>query len=223
MYRLADQKLVVETPGIYASSEVQGLIVEEKNRPSKQWVFNVMQGKQEAHAIRVQTDHFILLPDTERINRYWSILSNTARMMHSKYPWNKPACTVNWLAICTEPGLHSMRDLRVGHLPMLRELQDKCQEAIAKETSVSKEEIMAYVHYPPSVFQLHIHFAYPYAQPNHRDVFRIHPLATIIANLEVDPEYYAKASIQVSVQKDSPWHKMAMLAKLKARCQSPQS
>ena len=214
MYRLADHKLVVETPAMFASSEVQESMNVEKNRPSKQWVFNVMSGKQEANAIRVRTDKFILLPDTERMNRYWSILSNTARMMHSKYPWNKPSCTVNWLAICTEPGLCSIRDLRGEHLPMLRELMDKCQEAICTETSVAKEEIMAYVHYPPSVYQLHVHFAYPYAQPNHRDVFRIHPLATIISNLEVDPEYYAKASIQVSVQKDSPWHRLALFAKL---------
>ena len=43
-----------------------------------------------------------------------------------------------------------------------------------------------------------------YAQHNHRDIYRIHSLATVINNLEIDPDYYLKASLQISVPRSSP-------------------
>ena len=67
---------------------------------------------------------------------------------------------------------------------------------------------MAYVHYPPSVYQLHVHFAFPYAQYNHRDVFRIHSLANVINNLQIDPDYYRKARLQVSLGRNSTLHQI---------------
>jgi len=119
-----------------------------------------------------------------------------------------PAEQVHWLAIATEPGLQSLRDLRGSHLPMLRRMLALCRARLREETGVPEEEIMAYVHYPPSVYQLHVHFAYPYAQYNHRDVFRIHSLASVINNLEIDPEYYAKARLQVSLARSSALHQI---------------
>jgi m7GpppX diphosphatase len=119
-----------------------------------------------------------------------------------------PVDQVNWLAIATEPGLQSLRDLRGRHLPMLRRMLRQCRKRIREETGVAEEEVMAYVHYPPSVYQLHVHFAYPYAQYNHRDVFRIHSLATVINNLEIDPDYYAKAHLQVSLGRNSALHQI---------------
>jgi hypothetical protein len=91
---------------------------------------------------------------------------------------------------------------------MLRRMLALCRARLREETGVPEEEIMAYVHYPPSVYQLHVHFAYPYAQYNHRDVFRIHSLASVINNLEIDPEYYAKARLQVSLARSSALHQI---------------
>ena len=110
--------------------------------------------------------------------------------------WQRQAPLVNWLGITTDPGLRSLRDVRGRHAPMLREMLDVARARISEETGVDPDEVMAYVHYPPSVYQLHVHFVYPYAQYNHRDVYRIHSVETVLANLALDPEYYAKASLQ---------------------------
>jgi hypothetical protein len=70
---------------------------------------------------------------------------------------------------------------------------------------------MAYVHYPPSVYQLHIHFSYPYGQYCHRDAYRVHSLEGIINNLEIDPDYYAKATLHLAMYRQSP-HYLALTA-----------
>ena len=44
------------------------------------------------------------------------------------------------------------------------------------------------MHYPPSVYQLHVHFSYPYGQYCHRDAYRVHNLAAIINNLDYKGE-----------------------------------
>jgi hypothetical protein len=65
---------------------------------------------------------------------------------------------------------------------------------------------MAYVHYPPSVYQLHVHFCFPYGQYCHRDAFRVHSLANIINNLEIDADYYTKVTLQLPLYRHSLHH-----------------
>jgi len=275
MCRLTGQKLLVESPAIYASPDMQAYITQELNRPCKRWVVDVLSGTREAAEVRLRTADFVLLPDTERVNRYgraptdalakpqpgqrpgsapaqdqttvararllwggrkpaaapqrppvryWSTVRHRQVRWCPGWPgqapppeparaWDEaapapPVEQVNWLAIATEPGLQSLRDLRGRHLPMLRRMLRQCRKRIREETGVAEEEVMAYVHYPPSVYQLHVHFAYPYAQYNHRDVFRIHSLATVINNLEIDPDYYQKARLQVSLGRNSALHQI---------------
>jgi len=289
MCRLTGQKLLVETPIIYASKDMQAYIQQELNRPCKRWVVDVINGSREASEVRLRTSEFVLLPDTERVNRYGRgqtlqtdsgagaqkpatvfrpthtqrqdqfTMSRTRLLWggrgqrqptRCKSPIQSPPsqarwCTgwanphwlaqesqpssesqtpeqeqvqqpvgeqVNWLSIATEPGLHSLRDLRGKHLPMLKRMLRLSKAKIHAETGVSPEEIMAYVHYPPSVYQLHVHFAYPYAQYNHRDVFRIHSLSSVINNLEIDPDYYQKARLQVSLGRNSVLHQICSSA-----------
>ena len=283
MCRLTGQKLLVETPAIYESHDMQDYIQQELNRPCKRWVVDVLNGTREAAEVRLRTGDFVLLPDTERANRYlrappepsapsapvsrpgsapaqdqttvtrtrllWGSRSlkpwpSPQRVLRYRSPvrqrqlrWHpgwpgqgqavptsqpvqppraleppldapQPVEQVHWLAIATEPGLQSLRDLRGRHLPMLRKMLRMCKRRLREETGVPEEEVMAYVHYPPSVYQLHVHFAYPYAQYSHRDVFRIHSLAAVINNLEIDPEYYAKARLQVSLGRSSVLHQI---------------
>ena len=154
MSRFTGQKLFVETPEMYASRDVQSYIQQETARPCKQWIVDVINGCQESECVKLRTIDFMLLPDTERVNRYWRIMSSSVSRRGAP-------CTLNWLAIATEPGLASLRDLRGRHVPMLRNLLEQTQRIIFEETGLTPEEVMAYVHYPPSVFQLHIHFAHP--------------------------------------------------------------
>lgn len=86
---------------------------------------------------------------------------------------------------------------------MLQQMLKDCLDVIHRETDIAPDEVMVYVHYPPSVYQLHVHFAYPYAQYNHKDAYRIHSVATIINNLQIDSDYYEKATLQMAVAKNS--------------------
>jgi hypothetical protein len=89
---------------------------------------------------------------------------------------------------------------------MLRDMLSKCLDSIEQETDIPREQVMAYVHYPPSVYQLHVHFAFPYGQYGQKDSYRIHSLQSIITNLEIDPEYYTKATLCLSLYKHSPYY-----------------
>jgi replication factor C subunit 2/4 len=79
----------------------------------------------------------------------------------------------------------------------------QCLQAVERETGISRDSVMVYVHYPPSVYQLHVHFSYPYGQFCHKEAFRIHPLQQVITNLEIDPEYYAKVTLCIPVTRGS--------------------
>lgn len=205
MRRLCDQRLISESPEDYASSETQAYIEQEMKRPSKQWIHSVMSGEQEKTEVRLKTDQYMLLPDTERVNRFIpSQTQSIPSQAQTQAPKTQTRVCLNWLAICTEPGLKSLRDLRGRHIPMLKDLLENGLKCIEQEANIPRDEVMAYVHYHPSVYQFHVHFSYPYAQQCHRDVYRIHSLVDIINNLEIDPEFYRKATLQISVSKASP-------------------
>jgi hypothetical protein len=55
-------------------------------------------------------------------------------------------------------------DLRGKHVPMLRAMLASCMNAVETYTGIPRDQVMAYVHYPPRVYQLHVHFSYPYGQ-----------------------------------------------------------
>ena len=105
----------------------------------------------------------------------------------------------HWLAVATDTNLRTLRDLRGCHAPMLRSLYTQACQRIQEETGVSQQQVMAYIHYPPSVYQLHVHFKHLAAPGASHDTLRVHPLQTILNNLEIDPEYYARSRLQVPV------------------------
>lgn len=191
-----DYVIMGETPTMHASSSVTGFIQQEVTRPNKQWITHIIDGRQESSEVIRRTDDFVLLPDTERMNR-----------------WRGSKRTLNWLAIAHDKRLRTLRDLRGEHLPMLKEMLETCLRVVESETNIRAEQVMAYVHYPPSVYQLHVHFSFPYGQYCHRDTFRVHNLATVINNLEIDPDYYAKATLFMALYPSTP-HFAAMEAAL---------
>lgn len=195
----AEYTLVNETPEMHASQPVAQFIEQEILRPSKQWIAEIIDGNQEQDKIILRTPDFVLLPDTERVNRYWRIQSSSAPA-----PKGVPSRrTLNWLSILHDRSIRTLRDLRGEHLHMLRSMLADCTAAIERETGIPADQVMAYVHYPPSVYQLHVHFSFPYGQFCHKDAFRIHGLASIINNLEIDPDYYRRATLVLPLYRQS--------------------
>lgn len=202
-----DYAIVAETPAVHARPDMARFVENEARRPSKQWINGIIEGNREQEEVVLRTDEFVLLPDTERVNRYW----RTSSVNRCREVENSPAkdsntnkkLTLNWLSIVHDRAVRTIRDLRGEHLPMLRRMLEECLQAIEKETGIPREQIMAYVHYPPSVYQMHVHFSHPYGQYCHRDAYRIHSLGAIINNLEIDSDYYVKATLYVPVYKHS--------------------
>lgn len=192
-----DYTLLAETPEMHAKKSVVCFIEQEVKRPSKQWIANIIDGTQEKDDVIVRSDEFILLPDTERVNRYRT----------NPRPFRQ---ILNWLAIAQDKGIRTLRDLTGQHVPMLKRMLSASLEAAERETGIRQDRIMAYVHYPPSVYQLHVHIAYPYGQFGHRDAYRIHNLASVINNLEIDPQYYQKATLHMAILRNSQ-HLAALL------------
>ena len=183
--------LLTESPEAYASDAVQRYVAEEVERPSKQWIHKVLRGQQESEEVRRSDRDFLLLPDTHRTNRKGGVDQS----------WVKT--TLNWLCIPRDCSLRSLRDLRGEHVGLLEKMLRESLECIEAETGIPADEVMAYVHYPPSVYHLHVHFAYPYGQQTHRDPFRMHSLASVIENLRLDGGYYERISLHVPVHADT--------------------
>ncbi len=217
-----DYILLPETPHMHARGSMARFIQQEVVRPSKQWICNIIDGTQEQDDIILRTDAFILLPDTERVNRYLGRQRSLAQQQHHHPPSNPPPwmlsnCkgyregssylqhkrVLNWLSILNDRRLRTLRDLRGHHVPMLKRMLKQCMAAIETHTGIPKDKVMAYVHYPPSVYQLHVHFSYPYGQYCHRDAYRVHSLEGIINNLQVDSDYYVKSTLTLALYKQS--------------------
>jgi hypothetical protein len=202
---------------MYSKESVARFIQQEIVRPSKQWISHIIDGNQEKDEVILRTDKFVLLPDTERVNRYYraqnpvnhsGTVANSrgggGHLVHTGYHHRDPQKRVlNWLSIVHDRGLRTLRDLRGQHVPMLKRMLKACMNAIERHTGIPRDQVMAYVHYPPSVYQLHVHFSFPYGQYCHRDTYRVHSLSSIINNLEIDPEYYAKATLHLALYKQS--------------------
>lgn len=203
---VTDYTLLAETPGMHAKGSVARFIQQEIARPSKQWICHIIEGSQEKDEVVLRTDDFVLLPDTERVNRYWRSQQPKpvqALMQLSKRQPAHARRMLNWLSIVHDRSLRTMRDLRGAHVPMLRLMLKSCMQTIESTTGIPADQVMAYVHYPPSVYQLHVHFSFPYGQHCHRDAYRVHSLHSIINNLEIDPEYYARATLTLALYRQS--------------------
>ena len=215
-----ERRLVIESPETYLSSKMQAYITQEATRPCKQWIHEVLSAKREADRVKLRTDAFVLLPDVDALQkractRLVPYLTDRDPVKPDPFTPDPaqlfPACLerrwrpkrahspFHWLALLTDTSLKTVRDLRGRHVPMLRELEALCCLKIQEEMGIPPDQVMAYVHYPPSVYQLHIHFKHPVGPHVSHDTFRIHSLASIINNLSIDSEYYAKSLLQLPV------------------------
>lgn len=200
---------MVEGPDNYKSQSMREYIEQEVSRPCKQWIHEVISSKREVERVKLKTKDFILLPDVDCISKK----GNKQLVCPKKSYWPNPNAShfesvsykkkfshpFHWLAVVADPALRTLRDLRGHHVPLLKTIYNLSCDKIFQELGIERDQVVAYIHYPPSVYQLHIHFKYPVkTQPAH-DAFRTHPLLSVINNLEVDPDYYAKSFIQIPV------------------------
>ena len=215
-----ERRLVTESPHTHSSARMQAYIAKEAVRPCKQWIHEVLSAKREAERVKLRTSTFVLLPDVDCINKrvkrqedtfpitnplfFWQGGERGRVRRHSHYI-NSNSTVINstptfhWLAVVVDTNLRTLRDLRGEHVAMLQDLHAQCCQKIFEECGTEAGQIMAYVHYPPSVYQLHIHFKHLSGHNVFHATFRVHPLLSIINNLKIDPDFYRKSHLQLPV------------------------
>jgi hypothetical protein len=220
-----ERRLVTESPDTHTGQSMQAFIAREASRPSKQWIHEVLSAKREADRVKLRTSTFVLLPDVDCITKrakrqekthevkeppvfpvtnplyFWQGVSAGRffrRPTHQNSHQNSTPA-FHWLAVVTDTSLRTIRDLRGEHVPMLQALHAQSCQKIFEEYGVHASQVLAYLHYPPSVYQLHIHFKHLSGHNAFHDTFRVHPLLSIINNLKIDSEFYKRSHLQLPV------------------------
>ncbi|EDV43778.1 uncharacterized protein Dana_GF18649 [Drosophila ananassae] len=175
-YSICQKYLIRETPELYEKITLPYLT---ESQFSLEWVYNILEHKQEKERIVFEDDDaetgFILLPDLK-----WD-----GRNVENLY----------LLGIIRKHDIKSLRDLNGSHLNLLRNLRQSSKKAIRERYGVNPNQLRMYFHYQPSFYHLHVHI-----NPVRNDAPGIwceksHMLDTVINNLELLPDYYQRATL----------------------------
>lgn len=160
---------------------------------SLQWLYNCLEYKSEKERIKYDTasenqkddedNGFLLLPDLK---------------------WSGKLNELYLLAIIKKRNIKSLRDLTINHLPLLKNILNKGSAAIFKLYGVEQSQLRIYVHYQPSFYHFHVHFTYLMHTPPGINVGKAHLLTTIINNIEMQGNYYQKATLDYTIKESDP-------------------
>ncbi|XP_075905932.1 m7GpppX diphosphatase-like isoform X2 [Nelusetta ayraudi] len=182
-YQRQETFLVEETDADYRSITLPYI---EKHCLSVQWVCNILEKKAEVERIVYEDPDpdvgFILLPD---------------------FKWDQRQVDDLYLiAIVNQRNIRSLRDLRSTHLPLLKNIYKKGQEAILQRYQLPTCQLRIYLHYQPSYYHLHIHFTkLSYEVPGCSGE-RAHLLADVIQNLHLNSDYYKSQTMYFPLRAD---------------------
>lgn len=91
-----------------------------------------------------------------------TVFENEHFKLQKNYKYNEGELkTLYCLAIplkAREMKLASVRDLTADHLPMLKSIRDESFKAIEAKFGLPRQKIVAFFHYLPSYWLLHVHF-----------------------------------------------------------------
>ncbi|KAI6225394.1 M7GpppX diphosphatase [Aphelenchoides fujianensis] len=141
---------------------------------------------------------------------YWTEDEKARRMK-----WKQD---IHFFASPLREGLRSIRDLTAEHLPLLETIHSRGLKMLQEEHGVAPSQVNVYLHYPPSTYRLHVHFFkipqykrckqagtnfFP-ASGDWYDGKRGIPLAEVIGNIRLMPDFYQRISLQLTLFYDSP-------------------
>mmetsp|Transcript_8488 Transcript_8488/g.24332 ORF Transcript_8488/g.24332 Transcript_8488/m.24332 type:complete len:319 (+) Transcript_8488:141-1097(+) len=162
-----------------------------------QWVYNILEGKKEADRVLLKDTHpetgFTLLPDLK---------------------WDQTQVqNLYCIAIAHRRDIRSLRDLTAEHLPLLRNIQKLGCETIQEKFGVGSQHVKAYLHYHPSYYHLHCHFAHTSLGSQGNGSGKDHLLADVINNITTfGGDFYGRASLSVEVYEGTDLHTHLILA-----------
>jgi hypothetical protein len=142
----------------------------ETNRAnaSQRWIFDLIRGE-------FAPSELVFLNEAE-----WMLVQGKAHTLYE----------TRYLVIFKDTELHTIRDLRQTHLPMLMDIWRKVTLFIATRHGADAA-FKQYFHYLPSVFQLHMHVCSSSAL----DVNRTQRLSCVVRNIRAVDTWYRDALI----------------------------
>nr|CAG4636191.1 EOG090X06NK [Eubosmina coregoni] len=166
--------IIEETPFIYESVTLPHI---QESQFDNQWIYNILEHKKESDRIIYEDlnpeSGFVLLPDLKWDCRTTSNLYVTG--------------------IAFKKGIKSIRDLTSEHLPLLTNILEKGSAAISKKFGIPRNQLRIYLHYQPSFYHLHVHFASLQFTPPGCTTERAHLLSSVIHNIQQKSSYYQEA------------------------------
>lgn len=167
---------ISETCEHYNSDEMQSFINNECQKPQKQWIYNIIEGRREQEAVlyRDPDARFLIVPSTSDSKR-------------------RPR---GYIAIFMDTSLRSIRDLSKDHVPLLLEVCSAGARVLPKEFSHTS------FHYHPSVYQLHIHFKqHKDIEVNNP---RIYPVCFVVLCLCFNADFFRNCTLRFKAHEESP-------------------
>jgi len=188
--KATDQEFVMirESPELYA--EVTKAYIESLPSSSIQWVYNILEKKAETERLLFED------PDPD-----------TGFMMHPDLKWDQVQLTSLYcLVICHRRDIKSLRDLNSEHLPLLRNIRSKAVAAIQERYGIGEEKLRIFVHYQPTYYHFHVHFAHTsFCGTMGTAAGQAHLLDDVIDNIaNISPDYYAKRELHFTVGEAHP-------------------
>lgn len=160
-------------------------------------MYNILDHKKEVDRIVFEDPDdefgFVLLPDLK-----WD---------------GKTKETLYCLAIIRKRGIKSLRDLDNSHLALLENILNKGKAAIKDKYDVDGTQLRIYFHYQPTFYHLHVHFTYLKHEAPGIFCEKSHLLETVIDNIKLLPEYYAKATLPFVIRESDSMFKEFTSAK----------
>jgi Scavenger mRNA decapping enzyme C-term binding len=167
--RLKNKCIVHETEVFFDSVPYKSFIENEINK--KQWIYKIINGEKEQDQIIYRDESLMILPDLET---------------------RDDASILNWIVIFTEKDLTSLRMLNASHI----ELLEATEKIVKRLLPTDFQDAMLYFHYPPSVWQLHLHVSAPCnVLRTTNSMQKVYFLRDVISALKLNSEFLKKATL----------------------------
>ena len=188
--------LINETAQLY-EKVVQPYIQSIIDNGSLSWIQNVIEVKKEKERLLVNNENFLINIDTK-----WR--SHPPPLTTDRKEWYNHPSTADLycLGIVKQSDIRSIRDLKAGHIPLLKSMAKEGIEAIQTIYGIPSNQIRIFVHYVPQFYHFHIHFTRLENEVG-CSVERAHLVSDIIQNLGMDSGYYRKRMLTYKLKKGS--------------------
>jgi len=170
----------------YACEDFASKIEANRAHASQQWIFNLIRGD-------FSSNEVVFLDEPE-----WLLVQGSSHASQD----------MRYLVIFKDTALHTIRDLRQGHLPLLRDVRTKVSRFVARRHATA-QTFRQYFHYMPSVFQLHMHVCCNATV----DMNRTQDVRCVMRNLQAVDTWYRDALILFSAPRAA-----RAVAPVSARC-----